>query len=132
MDVATEASMMRRYYQDWFDREHKTAVGLTGVPVGRFRGLVRFFEAFLADDSADIRERPDDVPRPEFMRYCSDDLKAMYLEGRIVMKPGESPADAARWLWGSTALGRLLVQVRDRMEASADEAIRDAAFGIAR
>jgi D-proline reductase (dithiol) PrdB len=132
MDAATETSMMRRYYEQWLEREHKTAVGLTGIPVGRFRGIIRFFESFLTDDAADIPQRPGDIPRPEFMRYCADDLKAMYLEGRMVMKPGERPDEAARWLWGETALGKLLVDVRDRMESSADDAIRDAAFGIAR
>jgi D-proline reductase (dithiol) PrdB len=130
-DVATEASTMRHYYEQWLQREGRTAVGLTGVPVARFRGVVRFLESFVADES-DTRLRPADVPPGEFLRYCADDLKAMYLEGRLVMKPGESPAAAGEWLWGRTELAGLLVAVRDRMATSADEHVRDAAFGIAR
>jgi D-proline reductase (dithiol) PrdB len=133
MDTATEASMMRRYYEQWLEqRGGKTAVGLSRVPVTRFRGIIRFFESFLADPDADARERPAEMPRAEFMRYCSDDLKAMYLEGRIVMKPGETPDQALRWLWGETALGALLVAVKEQMAESPDPDIHDAGFGIAR
>jgi D-proline reductase (dithiol) PrdB len=133
LDAATETSMMRRYYEQWLQQQGgKTAVGLTRIPVTRFRGIIRFLEAFLADPDADTRERPAEVNRAEFLRYCSDDLKAMYLEGRIAMKPAETPDQALRWLWGETALGALLVGVRDHMEKSPDADIRDAAFGIAR
>jgi D-proline reductase (dithiol) PrdB len=133
MDAATETSMMRRYYEQWLQQHGgKTAVGLSRIPVTRFRGIIRFLEAFLSDPDADTRERPAEVPRAEFLRYCSDDLKAMYLEGRIAMKPAETPDQALRWLWGETALGTLLVGVKDHMAKSPDEDIRDAAFGIAR
>lgn len=133
MDAATECSAMRRYYEQWL-RQHgsKTAVGLTGIPVIRFRGVIRFFERFLSDPGADMRERPAGTSRADFIRYCADDLKALYLEGRIAMKPAEPPDRALRWLWGETALGGLLADVRDAMQESPDDSIRDAAFGIAR
>jgi hypothetical protein len=56
----------------------------------------------------------------------------MFLEGRMIMKPGETPEQANRWLWGETALGRLLVDVKDQMERSEDENMRAAGYGIAR
>lgn len=81
----------------------------------------------------DVPWTPPAVAVPaDFMRYCSDDLKAMYLEGRIAMKPAESPDQALRWLWGETALGALLADVKDQMQKSPEHSIRDAAFGIAR
>jgi D-proline reductase (dithiol) PrdB len=133
LDAATETSMMRRYYEQRLaEQGGRTAVGLSGIPVVRFRGVIRSFEAFAENSDADIRERPQSVPRPEFIRYCADDLKAMYLEARIMMKPGEPPEQANRWLWGETALGRLLVDVKDQMERSADEGMRAAGYGIAR
>jgi D-proline reductase (dithiol) PrdB len=132
MDVATEASMMRRYYEQWFEREHKTAVGLTGIPVVRFRGVVRFIEAFAAGEAADMRERPADVAMEDWIRYCVDDLKAMYFEGRMAMKPSELPHDAGLWFWTETALAHVLVKLQQCMEASSDAAISNAAFGIAR
>jgi D-proline reductase (dithiol) PrdB len=133
VDAATETSIMRRYYEQWLlEHGDKTAVGLSGIPVVRFRGIIRSFEAFVKNPDADIRERPESVSRPEFIRYCADDLKAMFLEGRIMMKPGETPDQANRWLWGESALGRLLVDVKDQMEQSSDESMRIAGYGIAR
>jgi len=132
-DTATETSAMRRYHEQWLHRQgNKTAVGVTGIPVVRFRGIIRFFEAFVQNNDADMRERPAGMSKADFMRYCSDDLKAMYLEGRMMMKPAETPDQAGRWLWGETALGKLLVDVKNQMEKSPDGSIRDAAFGIAR
>ncbi|MFD9733305.1 glycine/sarcosine/betaine reductase selenoprotein B family protein [Umezawaea sp. NPDC059074] len=131
VDAATEVSMMRRYHELWVRREGRTAVGLTGIPAVRFRGVVRYLEAFVADEP-EKGLRPDGVPVGEFLRYCADDLKALYLEGRMVMRAGESPDAAGEWLWGRTALAGLLVRVRDHMRASEDAAVRDAAFGIAR
>src|SRR5580693_1052060 len=56
MDVATETSMMRRYYEQWLQQHGgKTAVGLSRIPVTRFRGIIRFLEAFLSDPGADTR-----------------------------------------------------------------------------
>jgi D-proline reductase (dithiol) PrdB len=130
-EVATEVSAMRRYHDVWVEREHKTGVGLTGIPTTHFRGIVRFLEA-LVDGRVDQRIVPPRMPVPEFVRYAADDLKAMYLEGRLVMKPGEASGDAARWLWGETALGALLVRVRDALDTSPDPALRDATFGVAR
>ena len=133
VDAATETSMMRHYYERWLaEHGNKTAVGLSGIPAVRFRGVIRSFEAFVDNPDGDIWKRPESVSRPEFIRYCADDLKAMYLEGRIMMKPGETPEQANRWLWGETALGRLLVDVKDRMERSGDEGMRNAGYGIAR
>lgn len=131
MDAAMETSMMRRYYEQWLEHENKTAVGLTGVPPTRFRGLVRFLQSLLSGD-ADMRERPSSTPLSDWIRYCADDLKAMYLEGRMVMKPGESDDDTARWFWGETALGALLQDVSRQLAQSPDESLQQAAYGVAR
>ena len=123
--------MMRRYYEQWLSRENKTAVGLTRIPPARFRGIIRFLQRLLKGD-ADMHERPGDTPKSDWIRYCADDLKAMYLEGRLVMKPGESDADAARWFWGETALGALLVELSKTLAESTDESVQQAAYGVAR
>ena len=59
----------------------RTAFGLSGIPPTRFRGVVRFLQAFAGGEDADMPERPADVPLPNFIRYCADDLKALYFEG---------------------------------------------------
>lgn len=132
IDVAMEATQMRRYHEQWVERTGRTAMGLTGIPATRFRGVVRFLEAFADGQDADMRERHADVPLPQFIRRCADDLKAMYYEGRMTMKPGSSGEEIARWFWGETGAGVLLRRVKEGLDASEDPAMKAAAFGIAR
>jgi hypothetical protein len=131
-DVAMETTQIRRYYEQWIERHGKTMVGLSGVPPVRFRGVIRFLEAYAGGDPADMRERPEDVPLPLFIRYCADDLKAMYYEARMMVKPDITDEDLARWFWGSTVAGSLLRRVRDRMDSSDDPREKAMAFGVAR
>jgi hypothetical protein len=132
-DPALETSQMRQYHEQWLTRSGgRTAFGLSGVPATRFRGVIRFLEAFAAGEEADMAERPAEVPLPGFVRYCADDLKALYLEGRLVMKPADGGDDVIRWFWGETAAGQLLRRVRDRLDASEDPRWKAAAFGVAR
>jgi hypothetical protein len=133
IDVATEVTAMRRYYEQWLAREGKTTVGVSGIPAVRFRGIVRFLEAFADGRDLDHPQRPSDVELPTFVRWCVDDLKAMYLEARFANgPPDERPEDRARWFWGETALATLLRRLRDRLEASDDPAMKRIAYGIAR
>ena len=132
LDVAMEVFTMRRAHEQWLSQTGRTSVGVSGVEPKRFRGVVRFLEAYADGADADMSERPDDVTLPVFVRRCVDDLKAMYAEGRLVEHPEESADDRARWLWGETALGSLLRAVRERMEASDPEKGKEMAWGIAR
>lgn len=132
LDAAMETTQMRRYHEQWVERTGKTAVGLSGIPPTRFRGVIRFLEAFAEGQEADMRERPADVPLPLFLRRCADDLKAIYYEARMVMRPGSGGAEIARWFWGETAAGALLRRVKGRLDTSEDPAMKAAAFGIAR
>ena len=132
-DVATETMQMRRYHERWLETNAgRTHFGLAGIPATRFRGVVRFLEEFAAGRDADMAERPQDVPLPNFIRYCADDLKSLYFEGHLAMKPAAGGEEIARWFWGETSAGRLLRQVRDRLDASTDPRWKAAAFGIAR
>jgi hypothetical protein len=131
-DVAAEVSRLRHYQQRWLERTGRTSVGLTGVPVERFRGLVRFLEGVGRGERPEPRERPDDVGWAYFVRDTADDLKALYVEARFVMRPDDSADDVQRWLWTDTALGPLLVAVRDRLAASDDPTEKAVAYGIAR
>lgn len=131
-DLATEVSRLRHYQQRWAERTGRTAVGLTGVPVPRFRGLVRFLEAVARGERPEPRERPDDVPWAYFVRYAADDLKALYVEARFVMRPDDTHEDIQRWLWTGTALGPVLVRVRERLAASDDPTEQAVSYGISR
>jgi hypothetical protein len=124
---------MRQYHEQWVARNGgRTAFGLSGIPATRFRGVVRFLQSFAAGEDADMEERSRDVPLPGFIRWCADDLKTLYFEGGMVLKPAASGDEIARWFWGETAIGQLLRRVRDRLDASDDPKWKAAAFGVAR
>jgi hypothetical protein len=132
-DAAMEVTQMRRYHERWLETSGgRTLLGLTGIPATRFRGIVRFLEEFADGQEVDMTERPPEVPLPNFIRYCADDLKALYFEGHLAMKPAAGGDEIARWFWGETAAGRLLRRVRDRLDAAEDPRWKAAAFGIAR
>ena len=132
-DAALETTRMRRYHEQWLARHGgRTAFGLSGVPATRFRGVVRFLESFAAGEDADMPERPADVPLARFIRWCADDLKALYFEGHMAMKAAAAGDEIARWFWGETAIGQVLRRVRDRLDASDDKEWKAAAFGVAR
>jgi hypothetical protein len=131
-DLATEVTLMRRYWEQRFAATGRTAVGLSGLRAQQFFGVVRFLEAYLREDGADSASRPPDVPIPTFIRFCIEDLRVLYAEARLQTHPNERSEDRARWLLGETALGVLLRKLKDRMEASDDPKTKAAAFGIAR
>ena len=131
-DLATEVTLMRRYWEQRLAATGRTGVGLSRIPPQRFRGVVRFLEAYVADPSADMEERPADVPLPLFIRYCVEDLRVMYAEARLQTHPAESSPDRQRWLLRSTALGIMIRALRDAMDASDDPKVKAVAFGIAR
>jgi hypothetical protein len=131
LDLADEVTTMRRYWEQWTDRAGRTAVGVSRVPPVKFRGVVRFLEAFVKGEQRSLPEQGD-TPLPLFIRYCADDLRVLYLEARLVMRPDESQADTQRWFWGETTLGSFLRTLRDVMNDSDDELMRGCAWGIAR
>jgi hypothetical protein len=133
MDLATEVTAMRRYWEQWQEREHRTAVGVSRVNPQRFRGLVSFLQAFeRGEPDADASDRPASIPKLEFVRLAVLDLRALYTEARLVTHPHELADDRQRWLWGETALGAFIRQLGETMTASDDPAIKEAAFAIAR
>ena len=132
-DPATEATEMLPRHEQWLvGSGERTAFGLSGIPAARFGGVVSFLQRFAAGEDADMSERSRDVPLPNFIRYCADDLKALYFEGYMAMKPAAGGDEIAQWFWGETAVGQVLRRVRDRLDASDDPRWKAAAFGVAR
>ena len=132
-DPAAETAQMSRQHEQWLARGGgRTGFGLAGIPSARFPDAVRFLQAFAAGEDADMAERPRDVPLPGFIRWCADDLKTLYFEGRMAMKPSAGGDEIARWFWGETAAGQVLRRVGQRLDASDDPRWKAAAFGVAR
>jgi hypothetical protein len=132
-DAADEVTRLRPFYERWVeDGKGRTAVGLTGIPQRRFRGVIRFLEAYARGETAEMQERPDEVTREQFIRYCVDDLKAFYYEARLAQRPDAPEPELHRWFWGETAAGQLIRAVAERMSATDDHGLKAIAYGIAR
>lgn len=132
LDLANEVTLMRRYWEQHQERTGRTGVGLSRVPPQRFRGVVRFLEAYVDDPAADTPERPAELEKLVFIRAAVDDLRNLYAEARMQTHPQESSDDRQRWLFGETALGAFLRKLGAAMSASEDPKVKAVAFGIAR
>jgi hypothetical protein len=131
--AADELTAMRGYYERWVDgHDGRTMVGLTGVPQRRWRGLMKYLQAYAAGEAPTYEEMPSDVAEPRFIRLAADDLKAFYMEARMCQRPDQHNNEVQQWFWTETATGNLLAQIAEHMTASDDEALTRAAFGIAR
>ena len=133
LNPADELTSLRPYYERWVaNNGGRTAVGVSGVPQRRFRGVVRFLEAYTAGEDADSPERPDGVGVPQFIRYCVDDLKAFYYEARMEQRPGVTGSEIHEWYWGETAMSALIVRLAEAMNQSDDPAVKAIPYGLAR
>ena len=128
-DAAQELTLMRRYYEQWFEEKQRTAVGNSGIPPRRFRGLVRYLQAYVAGVPGDYEEKPAEVSQLQFMRQAADDLKAFMLEARMQQRPGEQDNALHEWFWGQTAVGLLLKRLAEKLRNEGEERT---SFGIAR
>ena len=133
IDAADEVTRLRAYYERWLEAHAgRTAVGLCGIPQRRWRGLIRFLQAYARGDAVDFKERPSEISLPQFVRYSIDDLKAFYYEARMTQRPGVSATDLHTWFWGETALGQFIPTLTERMNASEDPMVKAVAYGLSR
>ena len=131
--AADEVTALRQFYERRAEEERgRILVGLSGVPQRRFRGVVRFLEAFAEGKDADHPDRPEGTSVLQFVRFCVDDLKAFCYEARMSQRPEETEEEVHRWFWGATATGRLVVRIAERMRSSEDPSLKGAAQGLAR
>ena len=79
-----------------------------------------------------MKERPQDVSIPQFVRYCGDDLKAFYYEARMSQRPKASDSELHTWFWGETATGQLISDLAQRLRATDDLELRYVANSLAR
>jgi hypothetical protein len=138
LSAADEVTALRPFYERWVEAHGgRTAVGLCGIPQRRFRGMIRSLESYVNSPESEFPEsqfgeKPAELPLPRFIRFCADDLKAFCYEARMAQRPEVREPELHRWFWGETAVGKLLAGIADRMNASEDPALKNAANGIAR
>lgn len=132
-DAANEVTALRPFYERWVEaHDGRTAVGVCGIPQRRFRGMIRFLQDYAIGNEADINERPAELPVPQYIRYCVDDLKAFYYEARMAQKPTTTEPELHTWFWGETAGGKLTSKLAQVMTDADDPALQRVAFGLAR
>ena len=133
LNPADELTALRPYYERWVEKNGgRTAVGVSGVPQRRFRGIVRFLEGYTVGEDTDYDGRPDGVGVPQFIRYCVDDLKAFYYEARMEQRPGTEDQEIHEWYWGETAMSGLIVRLTETMNQSEDPAVKAIPYGLSR
>lgn len=133
LNPADELTALRPYYERWVEKNGgRTAVGVSGIPQRRFRGVVRFLEGYTAGEDTDYDGRPDGVGVPQFIRYCVDDLKAFYYEARMEQRPGADDREIHEWYWGDTAMSALIVRLTETMNQSEDPAVKAIPYGLSR
>jgi hypothetical protein len=129
-DPAFELTALRGYYDRFVEQHGRTAVGLTGVPSTRFRGLVRLLERYAAGEGVEVPS--DELSAAQYARFACDDIKAFFREARIQQYPAEDGPQIDAWFWQQTAMGALMRRVRDHMLASGDRQAEMPSYGIYR
>ncbi len=108
----------------WYDRARtttgRTTVGVSGLPVG---DAAAFLVACL--DGASPPTPPAGAALGDTIKRACEDLKAYYIEA-LTAQPGGAGTmhQQGEWLWGETALGRLLVDLYPVLTASPDPAVQ--------
>ena len=117
-----EVSLVKPWYEEAMRAHGRTAVGVSGAGAASIDELALFMAAWATGASPELPEGVDG-PLLGAMRFIADDLKSFYLEA-VSVQPGASLAaagDLNRWLYHETRLGRVLYDLRDRLQREAEE-----------
>lgn len=108
-----------------------TQVGHSGITPEQILDAASFIHRYVSKEdvkvpsSAPLASNGDTQLRLNlFIRLCTDDLKAFYLESRLQEKGGnsENASDYNDWLWLLTKAGSLIAAARDRVMETTDRA----------
>lgn len=133
LDPVDEVTALRGYFERWVeDHDGRTGVGISGVPQRRWRGLMKYLQAYANGDSVTFEDMPAGMPEQRFLKLAADDIKAFYMEARMCQRPEQQNNDLQSWFWTETATGAMLAKIAARLSESDDELLKGAAFGIAR
>ena len=91
------ADLVQSHTSLGFDRTATMRDVNVSFPVDRLRELVaRGVVGGLGPHHCSLMGAQRDVPLPNFIRYCADDLKALYFEGHMAMQPAAGGEEIAR------------------------------------
>ncbi len=118
--LAREITALAAWYDRAVTRAGRTTVGVSGMSMAE---AARFLAGHL--EAGAPPSPPAGTSRADAIKRACEDLKAYYVEA-VREQPGgaASPHQQAEWLWGETALGRLLLDLYPILVASDDPAVQ--------
>lgn len=108
-----------------------TQVGHSGITPEDILDAALFIHRYVSKEPVEVPSSAPLAPNKDaqlrlnlFIRLCTDDLKAFYLESRLQEKGGnsENASDYNDWLWLLTKAGSLIAAARDRVIETTDRA----------
>ncbi len=125
--LKNEITALHPWYNMAVEKRGRTTVMAAN---GKIDATGDFIFSFLGDE---LPENPrDDIAIGYTMKLAADDLKAYYLEG-ITAQPGQEYASSqvlADWFWNETVAGKVLLNIKSKLENSEDDALRIAARAL--
>jgi hypothetical protein len=128
--VYEELRSLARHHATYLEQYGgRTQVGHSGIDPTMVEGAAEFVHRYVMKEDVELPghapARPNtdvQLRRNLFVRLCTDDLKAYYLESRLAEQGGgsENAADYNDWLWLRTKVGSLIAAARDRVIETTD------------
>jgi hypothetical protein len=128
--VYEELRSLARHHATYLEQYGgRTQVGHSGIDPTMVEGAAEFVHRYVMKEDVELPSHAPARPNTDvqlrrnlFVRLCTDDLKAYYLESRLAEQGGgsENAADYNDWLWLRTKLGSLIAAARDRVIETTD------------
>ncbi len=108
----------------WFERAQaargRSAAGASGLSIDQ---IVDWLPRFLSDPLPEAPPGGDGSLAGTF-KLAAEDLKTFYLEAATAQPGTASSAELRDWLYGQTAVGALLLALREKLSQHEDSALR--------
>lgn len=116
-----EMLSMRPWYDMAIKKNNRTTVGVSKLDL---ESLGNFICSFLIDSTP--KNPREGVSTAYELRYAADDLKAYYYEAMMAQPGMGAPTSEtlAKWFWGHTIAGEVLLAVREVCLKSEDDSLQ--------
>jgi len=116
--VLLEIERLAPWHQVCMERRGRTSTGILEVEIS---AVARFLNETFNEVPASPKVG---LPVGEAFRQACEELKTFYMEAVTAKPGGASSRDLADWFWGSTAAGKLLLDLQPVALKSVDAGIR--------
>ena len=113
--LAQEVDQLRSWYDLALEKNKRTTVGISEVPLGE---LSKYLVSFLEDQDTPL-PRPD-LPVHQNVKLAVDEHRAFYYEASAARPGNPSDTEIADWYYEDSVLGQLLVKLNSVCAGSDD------------